>query len=822
MSQKIINIVFYLNALVKFVLLRPFGNIIHDLACKYNGLCKVGDFRKLERLTYKAKKFNADIVFLKNCQTLSVYPKFICFELPNVNTNDVKSIRKKLLKSALHKRCKEQKQIKKELEHLTQCIKAKLNSVDWYILSKLIKKNVNKKMKSAIWTHEKKLRNLTKNHVLPFTSKEIVSNMSSYKLSDEELDILKNGLSFSIPPLKISKSDVFTSFEMLNRIFKEDLNNSSDASRVKAELSHLCNAYYYNYSPSATTLKKHRILKRLKSNSNIVIMKPDKGNGVVILDRVVYEKSIHNIIDDRSKFTKLQQDVTIKREKQLQRFLRELKQDNFFTETQYKRIYPNGSKPALIYGLPKMHKSFTSEGFPKFRPIVSSIGCYNYNLSKFLGELLSPYINTNYSPKDSFTFVKELKEVSVDNCFLVSFDVESLFTNIPLEETINLAVDTIIENKHDLQISREKLLKLFKFCTSNTHFLFRNEYFEQVDGVAMGSPLAPILANLFMGHHENIWLRNYNAKSSPLFYRRYVDDIFAIFKNETEADEFFKYINSKHQNIKFTTEKEHNKKLPFLDILICKNDENSSFTTSTFRKTTFTGLLTNFLSFTSFSYKKGLIKTLIDRAHKINSHWDGLNKDLKKVKHILQKNLFPAFLVDKIIKNYNEKAHTTNIDESKPEMKFFKLPYIGKYSDITQKKINDLCKKYCKSLRIKIVFTSFKIKNMFSTKDKIDIQMNSNVVYKFICANCTVSYIGETSRNLGTRIKEHLHSDKQSHIYKHLKKDEKCFDNCNSDCFSILDTATTTYQRKIKEALFIQWEQPELNKQVVHYSLNVN
>jgi len=99
--------------------------------------------------------------------------------------------------------------------------------------------------------------------------------------------------------------------------------------------------------------------------------------------------------------------------------------------------------------------------------------------------------------------------------------------------------------------------------------------------------------------------------------------------------------------------------------------------------------------------------------------------------------------------------------------------------------------------------------------------MNSNVVYKFKCANCAVSYIGETTRNFGTRIKEHLRTDKQSHIYKHLRKDEKCFDNSTENCFSILDTASSVYQLKIKEGLYIDWEQPELNKQVIHYSMTL-
>ena len=89
---------------------------------------------------------------------------------------------------------------------------------------------------------------------------------------------------------------------------------------------------------------------------------------------------------------------------------------------------------------------------------------------------------------------------------MVSFDVESLFTNIPLDDCTNLAVKYITEGNPGLKLSKNELKRLFEFATKETHFLFKGNFYDQVDGVAMGSPLAPVLANLFKGHHENIWL----------------------------------------------------------------------------------------------------------------------------------------------------------------------------------------------------------------------------------------------------------------------------------------------------------------------------
>ena len=127
---------------------------------------------------------------------------------------------------------------------------------------------------------------------------------------------------------------------------------------------------------------------------------------------------------------------------------------------------------------------------------------------------------------------------------------------------------------NDLKLGRENLTKLFFFATAQTHFCFLGNFFDQIGGVAMGSPLAPVLANLFMGHHEKRWLENYN--SGIEFYRRYVDDTFALFNTEQDALSFFSYINSQHPNIKLTMEREKNHKLPFLDVLL---DNHSRFST---------------------------------------------------------------------------------------------------------------------------------------------------------------------------------------------------------------------------------------------------
>ena len=584
----------------------------------------------------------------------------------------------------------------------------------------------------------------------------------------------------------------------------------------------MTHTYFSNYKPSKRILHQHKVLKQLRNNKDLVICKPDKGNGVVILERAKYDEAIKKMIEDPEKFEVINEDPTRKREESLQRFLRKLKKDNFFNDNDYSKIYPKGTNPARIYGLPKMHKFKSSDIFPKFRPIVSSIGTFNYNLSKFLCNLLSPLTPNTHSSKDTFSFLSDLHNANLSGKFFVSYDVTSLFTNIPLSETIELSVNLILDSNPDLNITKKDLTKLFQFATSQTHFLFNGKFYNQIDGVAMGSPLAPVLANVFMGINEDKWISNFN-NNKPLFYRRYVDDILAVFDREEDAVNFFNHLNQQHDNIKFTMETNVNNQMPFLDTLITNIDSN--ITTQTYHKPTYTGLLLNFNSFTPFSYKNNLIKCLIDRTFKINNTWTGFNSDIDKLKSTFQLNGYPKHLIENNLNKYLDNFYNKedNSNNQSQGTNFFTLPYVGKFSEQTKFKLNNLIKRFCKEdLKIKVIFKSFKIKQYFTSKDKIPFDLRSMIVYKFTCAGCGSSYIGETTRHIKTRIEEHIKKDKNSHIFKHLLSNENCLTSFNNDCFKIIDTASNSFNLKIKEALHISWDKPNLNAQVNHYNLDIS
>ena len=217
------------------------------------------------------------------------------------------------------------------------------------------------------------------------------------------------------------------------------------------------------------------------------------------------------------------------------------------------------------------------------------------------------------------------------------------------------------------------------------HFLFNDILYKQVDGVAMGSPLGPTLANAFMCHWEEKWLRNCPASFKPVLYRRYVDDTFLIFDSPHQIDLFLNYLNSQHENIEFTCDKESDSRLPFLDINVTRGD---TFSTSIYRKHTFTGLLSKFSSFCPLKYKENLISTLVFRGYKLNSTFESFHKEIEFLKNILKLNGYPLAFIEKLIKKTLNKFYKVSdpepLDTSVPiEEKpvFFSSYFLGSFSD---------------------------------------------------------------------------------------------------------------------------------------------
>ena len=478
----------------------------------------------------------------------------------------------------------------------------------------------------------------------------------------------------------------------------------------------------------------------------------------------------------------------------------------------FHKILPSGSSPGVLYGLPKVHKA----GCP-FRPIVSSVNTYNYNLASYLVGILQPISTNQHTVKDSFSFADWAKTYKHNNGIMCSLDVTSLFTNVPLDETIQICLDRLYSLPDPPQLPRSVLKDLLQFATKKSHFLFDGQYYDQIDGVAMGSPLGPVLANIFMCHFEEKWLMK--SRFCPSLWFRYVDDTFTMFDSKDNANEFLSFLNSRHNSIKFTIEFEEDNKIPFLDILLKRCPDNT-FSTSVYRKKTFTGLYTKWDSFTPRKYKINLIRTLTYRCFRICSSPSLLQAAIKDLRKLLLQNGYPQGVItfninDVLNKNKNKPNNLVQATVPKKDI-LIVLPYLGLHSNQVTKRLKSCVYNFYSFVNLKITFQNTRrIKSYFPYKDRLNRSQRSKVIYKAGCWNCDEFYIGKTKRRLHDRKTEHFKalakSDHSSAIADHVKTTGH---DIKWDHFDILASGKTDFHCKIKETLFIQELKPSLNVNV--------
>ena len=191
----------------------------------------------------------------------------------------------------------------------------------------------------------------------------------------------------------------------------------------------------------------------------------------------------------------------INQEKCVTNFLKKLVASNSISEETRRSLKPVGTRPGIMYGLCKVHKDII-DNCPPFRPILSAINTPTYKLAKFLVPILKSLTSNEHTVKDSFAFAEEIVEQDSE-CFMGSLDVDSLFTNIPLEETIDICTNTLFENMEKVEgLSKIEFKEVLSLATKESYFIFKEQLYEQVDRFATVLPLFPTLDNVFLVYFE--------------------------------------------------------------------------------------------------------------------------------------------------------------------------------------------------------------------------------------------------------------------------------------------------------------------------------
>ena len=333
--------------------------------------------------------------------------------------------------------------------------------------------------------------------------------------------------------------------------------------------------------------------------------------------------------------------------------------------------------------------------------------------------------------------------------------------------------------------------------------------FQQKDGVSMGNPLAPTLANYFLGHLENTLFAQ-NRSDNPAIYMRYVDDIFVIFRKDVDFKPFYERLNNLHRNIKFTYEVGGNT-MPFLDVSVTLT--SSGVKSTVFRKKTDTNVILNYQAVTPTSWKKGLVKCFMHRAKSICSDKTLFDEEMENLKVIFNKNGYPDSFFDRAKREFINKEDDDRRSE-KEKKPIVKIPYIGKPSILYAKRLKKLLMRE-KFPEIQPIYETTKIQDSFKLKDDQPKEILSNIVYDFTCSgDPSIHYVGHTSRSLRERFLEHIRGG--TAISDHISMCDACgTKGVTLENFQVIQRCRTKTESLIHEAMLIKQRNPALNRQLV-------
>jgi len=391
-----------------------------------------------------------------------------------------------------------------------------------------------------------------------------------------------------------------------------------------------------------------------------------------------------------------------------------------------------------------------------------------------------------------------------------SLNVVSLFTNVPLE----FVYEGISNRWHLIEpntaIPKDEFIGALRFVLESTYFTFDKIVYKQIFGTPMGSPLSPIVADLVLRDLETRAIEKL-PRELPIYYR-YVDDILMVAHKE-DLHQILGIFNSFHDRLQFTLEVGIENRINFLDVSVGLDDGRIIF--DRYEKPTNTGRYINFYSQHPLSQKRSIIHGLVDRTLLL-SHPKFHGKNLTHVVNILLDNCFPLPFIFATIKTrintlINRTVNKTKDNDHMSQLSqkhYFTIPYIRSISE----SFIPITKKFSHDIAFSIPNTMNKI--IKRGKDKIEHMSTNDRVYKINCLNCEKSYVGQTKRQLQTRVKEHMSDITEKNGLISVISEHRLEKNhdMNWTETTILDIESSYVKRIISEMIYIKRQDNGLNK----------
>ena len=574
------------------------------------------DYKKLKTRLFEISE---DIRFNKRCLSLQLVPKYAQINIRNPSesaqkakrmaeriwvTNELRRLHslKSTINYKLYKvhleflnttpRCT----VEPILQRIHKLIWPKIRSKRRQLASKLRKlldiKNANEE------TNDLQLR--PSEHVFY----KRLHNCTDIHLTDAEIETLNKGLKFNFPSFKGSshRDDILSMESTIKMLPTQDMR-----SRARTIVSDGCKNMTNNNKSNADVQDTFRrdyinikgIKEKLQKN-NAIIIKADKGNTAVIINNDSHIHKVEEFIANNN-ISVLDRDPTLNFTKEANLAINSCNSllKNDAAKRSLKQMNP---RAPVLNGLPKIHK----ENIP-IRPVVDYTTAPAYKLAKKLQRVIKAgvILKENFSIKNTYDFINKTKNVKVSSSHkMSSLDITNMYANIPVDDTISILERNLKTSKIYSAEVVDDILKLLKVVLKQNYFTFNGKYYLQTEGLAMGSPLSGLLADVFMNHFERKYIMSNPAyKNKILAYYRYVDDTFMLFDGTTrQIESMVSSLNKTHPNIKFTLEHEADNKISFLDAMIVKQNGNLAF--KVYRKPTTTNSTIHSSSFHPLSQKR--------------------------------------------------------------------------------------------------------------------------------------------------------------------------------------------------------------------------
>ncbi|XP_036347777.1 uncharacterized protein LOC118757146 [Rhagoletis pomonella] len=584
-------------------------------------------------------------------------------------------------------------------------------------------------------------------------------NKTNIEFPDESKWLLSLGKKFALPITQTSLKPVQTIAEMEQLIQHIEDNRTKETARCK--LSNRIIQFKRNIKHNSAekfileTFNRTKIFLK-QHKDEIIVTDADKGNKTVVLYKADYTEKMRKLLEDENTYKTIRNDPTATLQRKNNTIIDDLYKNKIIDRSEKQQLTCTAATAPRLYGLPKIHKP----GLP-LRPISSSVNVPCYGLSKHLGKILRKFTSEEYNIRNAFQLKERLENIQIEEeDLLVSFDVISLFTNIPTHLAMKIIMNKWDKIQHYTKIPKNKFQNIMNFCLKdNNYFTCNGGFYAQTFGMPMGNPLSPTIADVVMDDllDNTILDLKENFNIDIKFIVKYVDDIFAIVKQK-DADIILRTLNKYHPKLQFTMESEANLCLPFLDVMIHR--KNDSIALNWYAKPTSSGLLINYLSSQPFKNKINTAKNLIHKIFTI-SHQQFKETNICKIKKILASNNYPNRLIQSLIEhkvteinnNQNKTPTTKATDGTK---RYHSVTYIPKFYQQLDREINT------NNPNIRLAYrTNYTLSSIFTqTKTPIKPHQQNNVVYEITCKgseneNCNKVYIGTTKRALGVRLSEH-------------------------------------------------------------------